>query len=274
METTLGTQVANADSDGDGCTDKAEVHSGADPRDPSSLPEPDGDGDCLSDDFERQVGSNPRSADSDKDKVKVNVMFKGREMAHVFAGDHDDRRGAAKYQRLVAICRDYGVLTPEDPYVTWPGEGPAYRLAPLFLLYDYSFRPDDIPAEGALAWAEQEGIVCADELLLHPDPYPTRETWCATRCTYTEARLQAVAGAPLILINHFPLRQDLAVLPRIPRFSLWCGTRRTDDWHLRFAAQVVIYGRLHIPGTRWRDSVRCASMACDPQRRTRAELRQ
>jgi hypothetical protein len=46
------------------------------------------------------------------------------------------------------------------------------------------------------------------------------------------------------------------VLPRIPRFSLWCGTRRTDDWHLRFNAQAVIYGHLHIPGTRWRDGVR------------------
>ena len=64
------------------------------------------------------------------------------------------------------------------------------------------------------------------------------------------------AGTPLILINHFPLRQDLAVLPRVPRFSIWCGTRRTDDWHLRFNAQVVIYGHLHIPGTRWRDDVR------------------
>jgi hypothetical protein len=129
-------------------------------------------------------------------------------------------------------------------------------LAPLFLLYDYSFRPDDIPVEGALAWAEEEGIVCADELLLHPDPYPTRAAWCAARCAYTEARLHAAAGAPLVLINHFPLRQDLAVLPRIPRFSLWCGTRRTDDWHLRFHAQAVIYGHLHIPGTRWRDGIR------------------
>ncbi|HEV3073998.1 MAG TPA: metallophosphoesterase, partial [Thermoanaerobaculia bacterium] len=41
-------------------------------------------------------------------------------------------RGEAKYERLVAICRDYGVLTPEDPYVTWPGAGPRCVLAPLF----------------------------------------------------------------------------------------------------------------------------------------------
>ncbi|MBX3012823.1 MAG: metallophosphoesterase [Caldilineaceae bacterium] len=168
----------------------------------------------------------------------------------------DEPRGVAKYQQLVDLCRSYRVLTPEDPYVAWPGAGGPCLLAPLFLLYDYSFRPDEIPAEAALAWAEEEGIVCADELLLHPTPYATRADWCAARCAYTAARLAAVAGTPLILINHFPLRQDLAVLPRIPRFSLWCGTRRTEDWHLRFAAQAVIYGHLHIPGTRWRDGVR------------------
>lgn len=50
-------------------------------------------------------------------------------------------------------------------------------------------------------------------------------------------------------INHFPLRQSHAVLPRIPRFVLWCGTRRTDDWHVRFRARAVIYGHLHIPRT-------------------------
>ena len=180
-------------------------------------------------------------------------------------GNHDlwtmpshenELRGDAKYQRLVAICREYHVLTPEDPYIAWPGAGPSYRLAPLFILYDYSFRPDHVSADAALAWAEEEGIVCADEVVLHPDPYPTRFDWCAARVRYTEQRLQAVAGTPLILINHFPLRQDLAVLPRIPRFSLWCGTRHTTDWHLRFAAQVVVFGHLHIPGTRWRDGVR------------------
>ena len=42
-------------------------------------------------------------------------------------------RGEEKYQRLVSICRDYGVLTPEDPYVLWPGEGTPALLAPLFL---------------------------------------------------------------------------------------------------------------------------------------------
>ncbi len=60
-------------------------------------------------------------------------------------GNHDlwtlpsDRSGLcgeAKYRRQVSICRDYGVLTPEDPYTLWPGEEPTCLLAPLFVLYD------------------------------------------------------------------------------------------------------------------------------------------
>ncbi|HSS48965.1 MAG TPA: metallophosphoesterase, partial [Thermoanaerobaculia bacterium] len=49
---------------------------------------------------------------------------------------------------------------------------------------------------------------------------------------------------------------DLAILPRIPRFSIWCGTRLTDDWHLRFGAEAVVYGHLHIRATHYRDGVR------------------
>jgi predicted phosphodiesterase len=181
-------------------------------------------------------------------------------------GNHDlwtlpsvqgELRGEAKYQRLVSICRDYGVLTPEDPYVLWEGEGPRCLLAPLFLLYDYSFRPEHVPEDKVLEWAAETDVICADEVLLHPDPYPSRSAWCAARCAYTERRLQAAAArAPLVLINHFPLRQDVLQLARIPRFSLWCGTRRTENWHTRFRAIVVVYGHLHVRGTHFRDDVR------------------
>lgn len=166
-------------------------------------------------------------------------------------------RGEAKYQRLVSICRNYGVLTPEDPYVLWPGDGGPCLIAPLFLLYDYSFRPDDVPADRAIAWAEETGVLCTDEALLHAYPYASKEAWCATRCVYTERRLaEAATRAPLVLINHFPFRQDLIRLMRIPRFSIWCGTRRTEDWHTRFPAKVVVSGHLHIRATDFRDGVR------------------
>jgi predicted phosphodiesterase len=192
----------------------------------------------------------------------------------------DDRRGEAKYLRHVEICREYGVLTPEDPYVMWPGE-PRCILAPLFLLYDYTFRPDSVPVEQAIEWAAEDNLLCSDEVLLHPDPYPTKQDWCAARCAWTEPRLaEAAERAPLILINHFPLRQDLAVLPRIPRFSIWCGTRRTEDWHLRYRAEAVIYGHLHIRATHMRDGVRFEEVSLgypqnyDPNRGIEPYLRQ
>ena len=77
------------------------------------------------------------------------------------------------------------------------------------------------------------------------------------RVAHTEARLAAVpAGTRLVLLSHFPLRPDLAVLPRIPRFTIWCGTTRTADWHTRFPVDVVVSGHLHMRSTRWRDGVR------------------
>src|SRR5215471_13127984 len=93
--------------------------------------------------------------------------------------------GEAKYERLVEICRARSVLTPEDPYPIWPGSGPPTVIAPLFLLYDYSFRPPEILREDALAWAMDTGVLCADERFLHYAPYPTRDAWCAARCART-----------------------------------------------------------------------------------------
>ncbi len=170
-------------------------------------------------------------------------------------------RGVAKYRRLVAICRSYGVLTPEDSYPEWPvppaDGGAPYLLAPLFLLYDYSFRPPQVTADQAVAWAAASGVVAADEYLLHPAPHPSRQAWCAARLAATEERLEAVArDHRLILINHWPLRQDLVTLRRVPRFSIWCGTRATEDWHQRFDAVAVVYGHLHIKATHFRDGVR------------------
>lgn len=173
--------------------------------------------------------------------------------------DRNGLRGEPKYERLVSICRDYGVLTPEDPYVLWPGEDMAWLLVPIFVLYDYSFRPEHVSADKAIEWASESGVICADEALLHSAPYPSLSAWCAARCAYTERRLREASHAVtarMVLINHFPLRQDLVQLPRIPRFSIWCGTRCTEDWHVRFPVSVVIYGHLHVPGTHFRDGVR------------------
>lgn len=167
-------------------------------------------------------------------------------------------RGDPRYQRLVEAIRELGVVTPEDEFPVWNGvDGPAV-VAPLFLLYDYSFRmPGLNTKEESLARAYDAGVVCTDEMLLHPDPYPAREHWCWARVEATEKRLEAIDPAlPTVLINHWPMvRQPTDILWH-PEFAQWCGTERTADWHVRFRTAVSVYGHLHIPRTTNYDGVR------------------
>ena len=167
-------------------------------------------------------------------------------------------RGEHRYQALVAMCRRLGVLTPEDPYATWHGPDGPVVIAPLFVLYDYTFRvPGADTKETSLARAYEAGVVCTDEMLLHPDPYPSREAWCAARIKYTEQRLSACDPAlPTVLINHFPLVREPTAILRYPEFAQWCGSEHTADWHLRFNAVAAVYGHLHIPRSTRYDGVR------------------
>ncbi len=168
----------------------------------------------------------------------------------------DRTRGEARYDELVATCREFGATSPEDPYLSWP-EDPETILVPMFLLYDYSFRPADVPVQNAVAWARETGVVCSDEFMLDPTPQPTRSAWCHARVAATAARLDGLpTTSRTILINHWPLRADLARPPRIPRFSIWCGTTLTEDWGQRYRARVVISGHLHLRTTLWRHGVR------------------
>lgn len=167
-------------------------------------------------------------------------------------------RGVARYEYLVETCRSLGVLTPEDPYPTWEGPGGPVTIVPLFLLYDYTFRPDPgHTRDQALETAYEHGVVCTDEFLLHPDPYPSRDAWCAARLAKTEARLAALPpDVPLVLVNHFPLVREPTRILHYPDFALWCGTERTADWTSRFRVEAVVYGHLHIPRTIWHEGIR------------------
>lgn len=181
--------------------------------------------------------------------------------------------GPAKYQRLVALCREHGVLTPEDPYPIWTGAGGPHRIAPLFLLYDYSMRPAEVSREHAVRWASETGVVAADEFRIEPAPFTDLPAWCAARLDLTRARLASEApDLPTILINHWPLREDLIHLPRIPRYTLWCGTRATHDWHLRHRARVVVSGHLHTRRTDWIDGVRFEEVSLGYPRHWRQDL--
>ena len=166
-------------------------------------------------------------------------------------------RGEHKYRHLVELCRDLGVVTPEDPYPVWTGQGGPAVVVPLFLLYDYTFRPAGTTTAGeALRVARRAGVVCTDEFLLHPDPYPSREDWCRARLAATEARLADLPPElPTVLVGHFPLVREPTEILRYPEFALWCGTEATADWPVRYRAVSVVYGHLHIPRLMWVDGV-------------------
>jgi hypothetical protein len=171
-------------------------------------------------------------------------------------GAPDAASGEERYSAMVALARTFGVVTPEDPYPIWPASDRPIVVAPLFLLYDYTFHPDDVLQTDVLDWAAAEGVVCADEALLHPAPYLDRSAWCAARVARTAERLSALPkDYATVLVNHYPLKREHAVLPRIPRFSPWCGTRLTEDWHRGFRAISVVYGHLHVRNAFEQDGV-------------------
>lgn len=167
-------------------------------------------------------------------------------------------RGVERYAYLVEMCRRLGVVTPEDPYPVWQGAGGPAVVAPLFVLYDYTFRPEGTSTKAeALAKAYSTGVVATDEVLLIPDPYPSIDAWCEARLALTEQRLAELPeGARTVLVNHFPLVREPTQVLRYPEFAQWCGTERTADWPVRFNAAAVVYGHLHIPRTLWHDGVR------------------
>src|SRR5687768_16236973 len=131
------------------------------------------------------------------------------------------------------MCRRLGVVTPEDPYPTWDGPGGPVTVVPLFLVYDYTWRPEGCSTnEEALDYARGTGVVCTDEYMLHPDPYPSREDWCRARVTETERRLKEECdpAVPLVFVNHYPLVRQPTRILRYPEFAQWCGTELTADW--------------------------------------------
>jgi hypothetical protein len=149
--------------------------------------------------------------------------------------EKDRKRGEAKYEECVHIARAHGVLTPEDAFSVWEGEGGPSVVAPIFTLYDYSFRPDNVTLEGALDWAREENVEATDEHLLHYDPYDSRQQWCSVLVKKFKRKLEETQAAnpsvPIVIVNHWPLREDLVLLRNVPRFSIWCGTKKTTDWH-------------------------------------------
>jgi hypothetical protein len=217
-------------------------------------------------------------AETDDDVYEALALLRSRYAQVIWVpGNHElwtttkgDLRGEYKYLRLVERCMSLGVITPEDAYPVWEGEGGRHLVTPLFLLYDYSFADDGMSPDCAVRWATTAGVVCADESFLHSDPYPSRQDWCARRCRDTEARLEDARRQyplPLVMVNHYPLKRELAHLPLVPPFKIWCGTRRTEAWTSRFGARVAVSGHLHIRSTRFIEGTRFEEVSLGYPRR-------
>lgn len=164
----------------------------------------------------------------------------------------------ARYDIMVAICRRLGIYTPEDEFPIWRGDGGPVVIVPMFLLYDYSWRPD--PAQSvpeALASARARRVVATDEYLIDPYPHRSISAWCAQRLAATTARLARLdAELPTVLVNHWPLLRQPTEALHFPDFAMWCGTEHTAQWPARYRAQTCVYGHLHIPRSHAVDGVR------------------
>lgn len=160
----------------------------------------------------------------------------------LFCRSVDPHQGYAKYEELVAACREISVLTPEDPYPVFGGR----TIVPLFTLYDYSFRPTGQTVEQAIQSAHDREVMMTDQFAIAP--FVDVRAWCWDRLAYSIKRLSKVEG-PTILVNHWPLVVEPLMRLRCPELSLWCGTKHTRGWAERYRAEKVIYGHLHMPGT-------------------------
>ena len=221
-------------------------------------PTSDGDWLIVAGDVAEQAGDVADVLAGLRDRFARVIWVPGNHELWTRTKDPVSLRGEHRYRHLVQTCRELGVLTPEDAFPVWDGAGGPVVVAPLFLLYDYSFRPagTTTTADG-LAAAYAAGVVCTDEHLLFPDPYESRAAWCAARVAESRRRLDAIDPAlPTVLVNHWPLTRTPTRVLRHPEFALWCGTEATADWHVRYRASAVVYGHLHIPRVIYEDGVR------------------
>lgn len=158
----------------------------------------------------------------------------------LFSRPKDTVHAEQKYAELVAGCRAMGVLTPEDPYPKFAGR----TIVPMFTLYDHSWRDPRTSVKHALLAAEGNGVMFTDQVAIAP--YVDVPLWCQERLGYTVRRLSQTTG-PTVLVNHWPLVREVTERLELPEIALWSGTRHTQAWPVRFRAETVIYGHLHIP---------------------------
>ena len=139
--------------------------------------------------------------------------------------------GRARYDYLVQMCDEMGVVTPEHPCSGVDGPGWAGHHRP-----DVPALRLHVPARRATTrpkvWQSPNAIVATDEFLLSCEAYATRTPGAVTGCRPDARTRRSGPDADGFLVNHFPLRPSLRGVV-LPEFSLWCGTTETAEWHTR-----------------------------------------
>ena len=129
-------------------------------------------------------------------------------------------RGGFRYRSWSRRCRRLGVLTPEDPYPVWEGPGGPALVAPLFLLYDYSFGANVGADQGGVAAAGARGR-CRLRRRVPAPPRPLPEPRGVVRGSGARrprrGSTELPAGLPTVLVNHFPLHREADADPAPPR---------------------------------------------------------
>ncbi len=214
-------------------------------------PRADGDWLIVAGDVADRVADIERTLRLLRDRFERVIWAPGNHELWTTSRDPVRLRGQERYEHLVELCRGLDVLTPEDEYPVWTtAEGEDLVVAPLFPLYDYSWRPAGMTIAQALEHGRQTGVYCTDEMLLHPDPFGSLAEWGQERLRLTRHRLDRIpADRRTVLVSHWPLSRLPTSILRYPHFAMWCGSQETEDWHQRYRAAVAVYGHLHIPVT-------------------------
>ena len=212
------------------------------------------------------------------------IWVPGNHELLTYTGDPLRLRGERRYRHLRRALPRLGVLTPEDPFPLWDGAGGPALVAPLFLLYDYSFGRNVGGDQGGGAAPGPRGrgrlrrrVPAAPRPIPEPRGLVRKPASPRPSGDLTEAD----PDLPTVLVNHFPLLAEPTRVLRHPEFAQWCGTVRTADWHLRFARRPSSTGTSTSrarPGTtacasrRSRSATRASAGSGRPGARSRGQI--
>ena len=183
-------------------------------------------------------------------------------------GNHDlwtpralaaDQRGVAHYERLVELCRSYGVLTPEDPYAVWPGDGPRAPSSRCSCSTTTRSRRTTWRRTSAVAGRRSRECARRTRTCWRPHPYRQPSRRGVTQ-RVAEARGPARQRSRRMSGSCSSITGRCAAISRCCR--AFRGSRsgaaraRTDDWHRQFNVETVVYGHLHLRSSRAIDDVR------------------